>query len=51
MILIYGLLIILGLFVFYRLVNWFLLAEKLKIEGRDIQQEIDRVLAMRWEKK
>jgi hypothetical protein len=51
MILIYGFLIILGLFVFYRLVQWWMMTDQLKIEGRDIQQEIDRVLAMRWEKK
>jgi hypothetical protein len=45
---IYGLLTFLGLFVLYRLVQWFLMAEQLNQEGRDIRAEMDRVAEMKW---
>lgn len=38
-----------GLFVLYRLVQWFLLAEQLRLEGRDINEEMDRLLGLRIE--
>lgn len=51
MIIVYGFLALVVLFVGYRLVQWFLLVEQFKKEGRDIRKEMERLAGMRMERK